>query len=155
MIIGRLTRDPELKTIPSGQQVAIISVATNRHWTDQSGQKQEATEYHNVVVWGRLAETCGQYLKKGQLAFFEGRLQTRSWDGQDGVKRYRTEIVAETMQMGPKAGESGNASGYNQSNNNSNQAPTKQEEQIPTIQQDEPITTNQANDDIKVEDIPF
>ncbi len=146
IIIGRLTRDPELKTIPSGQQVATISVATNRHWTDQAGQKQEVTEYHNIVAWGKLAEICGQYLKKGHLAMFEGRLQTRSWDGQDGVKRYRTEIVAENMQMGPRAGES--ASSSSQTPNSA-----KPEEQIPTIQQEDDSTP--SNDDISVDNIPF
>ncbi len=100
MIIGRLTRDPEVKTIPSGQTVATFSVATGRQWTDKnSGEKRSQTEYHNVVAWRRLAEICGQYLKKGRQVYIEGHLQTRSWDDQSGTKRYRTEIVADSMIM--------------------------------------------------------
>ncbi|MCD4762184.1 single-stranded DNA-binding protein, partial [bacterium] len=99
MIIGNLTRDPEVKTTPAGTQVSSFSVATNFIWNDQSGQKQERVEFHNVVAWRRLAEICGQYLRKGSKVYIEGRLQTRDWVGQDGVKRYRTEIVAENMIM--------------------------------------------------------
>ena len=86
MIIGNLTRDPEVKTTPSGQNVATFSVATNRVWTNAQGQKQEAVEYHNIVAWGKLAEICGQYLNKGKKVYVEGRIQTRDWQGQDGVK---------------------------------------------------------------------
>ncbi|MFH1175513.1 MAG: single-stranded DNA-binding protein [bacterium] len=103
MLIGRLTRDPEARTTPSGKAVTSFSIATNRVWSDATGNKQEATEYHNIVIWGRLAEISAQYLQKGQEVYIEGRLQTRSWDGQDGVKRYTTEIVADNMQMGSKA----------------------------------------------------
>ncbi|MBU4332616.1 single-stranded DNA-binding protein [Patescibacteria group bacterium] len=99
MIIGRLTRDPETRTIPSGHTVTSFGLATNRVWTDAAGQKQEAVEFHNIVAWRRLAEICGQYLRKGSKIYIEGRLQTRSWDGQDGIKRYRTEIVADNMIM--------------------------------------------------------
>lgn len=102
LIIGNLTRDPELRAIPSGQQVATLGVATNRVYKDKNGQQQKATEFHSVVVWGRQAELCAQYLKKGQAVCVEGRLQTRSWDGQDGVKKYKTEIVADRVQFGPK-----------------------------------------------------
>lgn len=98
-LIGNLTRDPEARQIPGGSMVVTLSLATNLTWTDQSGQKQTKTEYHNVVVWRKLAEICNQYLKKGGKVFIEGRLQTRSWDGEDGVKRYRTEIVADNMIM--------------------------------------------------------
>lgn len=104
MIIGNLTRDPEIRTTPSGQTVANFSVATNRIWTNTQGQKQEAVEYHNVVAWGKLAEICGQYLGKGRKVYVEGRLQTRDWEGQDGIKRYRTEIVAENMIMLDRSG---------------------------------------------------
>lgn len=104
IIIGRLTRDPEARTIPeSGNAVSSFGVATNRVWTDAQGQKQEQVEFHNVVAYGRLAEICNQYLTKGTLVCVEGRLQTRSWIGQqDGVKRFRTEIIASNMQMGPR-----------------------------------------------------
>jgi single-strand DNA-binding protein len=102
LIIGNLTRDPEMRSLPSGVQVASFSVATNRVWKDKNGAKQENTDYHNVVVFGRQAETVGQYLKKGSSVLVEGRMQTRSWDGQDGVKKYRTEIVADRIQFGPR-----------------------------------------------------
>lgn len=103
-LIGRLTHDPEVRSTPSGQQVATVKLATSRVWNDQATQqKREATEFHTIVAWGRLAEICGQYLKKGGLAMFEGRLQTRSWDDKtSGAKRYSTEIVAESMQLGPR-----------------------------------------------------
>lgn len=104
IIIGNLTRDPEAKALPSGMQVTQFSIATNRVFKDKNGAKQEATDYHNIVVFGRQAETCAQYLKRGQTAFIEGRLQTRSWDDKDGKKQYRTEVLAERVQFGPKAG---------------------------------------------------
>ena len=110
-IIGRLTRDPELKSLPSGRSVASFSVATGRQWTDANGQKQKQTEFHNVVAWGKLAEICGQYLKKGRKVFIEGRLQTRDWQGEDGVKRYRTEIIADQMIILDRKEEGGSYSG--------------------------------------------
>lgn len=99
MIIGNITRDPELRNTPSGQSVASFSVATNLVWTDQSGQQQKKTEFHNIIAWRKLAEVCAKYLHKGSKVFIEGRLQTTDWTGQDGVKRYRTEIVTENMIM--------------------------------------------------------
>lgn len=102
-IAGNLTRDPELKALPSGANVASFGVATNRTWRDQNGEKKEATEFHNIVVFGRQADTSAQYLKKGQQVLVEGRLQTRSWD-KDGAKQYRTEIVADRVQFGSKTG---------------------------------------------------
>ena len=101
-VLGNVTRDPELRTTPSGQSVCSFGVATNRVWKDQAGQQQRATEFHNVVAWGRLAEICNQYLKKGSLVFIEGRIQTRSWQDQNGQKKFRTEIVTERMQLGPR-----------------------------------------------------
>src|SRR3989344_1160288 len=98
-IIGNLTRDPEVKNLPSGTSVATLGVATNRVWTNKEGKKQEDTQFHNVVVFGRQAETVAQYLKKGSSLLVEGRLQTRSWGGADGQKRYRTEIVAVRVQF--------------------------------------------------------
>lgn len=114
LIIGNLTRDPELKSLPSGAAVCTLGVATNRVWKDKDGAKQESTEYHNVVVFGRQAETSAQYLKKGQSVLVEGRIQTRSWEGQDGQKRYRTEIVADRVQFGQKAGGGGSFAGERQ-----------------------------------------
>lgn len=104
-LIGNLTRDPEMKQIPGGQVVANFGIATNFTWKDQSGQQQDKTEFHNVIAWRRLAEICGQYLKKGSKIFVEGRLQTSSWEGEDGVKRYKTEIVADNMIMLDRKGE--------------------------------------------------
>lgn len=106
MLIGRLTRDPEVKKIPSGESVATFSIATGRQWTDKnSGEKKSQSEFHNIVAWRRLAEICGQYLRKGSQIYIEGRLQTRSWDDPSGVKKYRTEIIAENLIMlGSKAG---------------------------------------------------
>ncbi len=101
-LIGRLTADPESRTTQGGQTVTNFRMATNRVWTDSSGQKNESPEYHTIVAWGRLAEIASQYLRKGGLVMIEGRLQTRSWDAQDGSKRYRTEVVAETLQLGPR-----------------------------------------------------
>jgi single-strand DNA-binding protein len=100
-IIGNLTRDPELKALPSGTKVCSFAIATNRIYKDKDGSRKESTEYHNVVSFGRQAELIGQYLKKGSQALVEGRLQTRSWES-DGVKKYRTEIVADTVQFGSR-----------------------------------------------------
>lgn len=96
-IVGNLTRNPEMRNIPSGQAVTSFSVATNRRWKDKDGNQQDQTEFHNVVAWGKLAEISNQYLKKGNKVYIEGRLQTQTWDGQDGNKRNRTEIVTENI----------------------------------------------------------
>lgn len=143
-IVGRLTRDPEIRTTPNGHNVSTFSLATNRYWT-KDGQRQDFTEYHNIVAWGKLADISAQYLKKGSLAMVEGRLQTRSWDGQDGVKRYRTEIIAENMQLGPRGSSNNSAD-----NDNSG---SSQDDNIPTIQQDE--IPPAPSSDIDVENIPF
>lgn len=107
IVCGNLTRDPELKALPSGIKIASFSVATNRVWKDKNGAKQESADYHNIIVFGSQAESCGQWLKKGQQALIEGRLQTRSWDNKGGQKQYRTEIVADRVQFGtrPNAGQ--------------------------------------------------
>ena len=99
ILLGRLGQDPELKYTPGGAPVCNFSMATTESWTDKQGQKQEKTEWHRIVVWGKLAELCNQYLSKGRQAFIEGRLQTRSWDDKDGSKRYTTEILANTVQF--------------------------------------------------------
>ncbi|MFH1142271.1 MAG: single-stranded DNA-binding protein [Candidatus Uhrbacteria bacterium] len=145
MIIGNLTRDPELKQIPSGQSVCSFGVATNRVWNDKQGQKQEQVEFHNVVVWARLAEICAQYLAKGRKVYIDGRLQTRDWEGQDGVRRYRTEIVAENMIMLDRAGAAPSTDGFS----SPTPAPTSQ----PAPPASEPAVY--IDDEIKVEDIPF
>ena len=138
IVVGRLTQDPEARTTNSGQAVSSFSIATNRTWTDKDGQKQEVPEFHNIVAFGKLAEIMNQYLNKGKLALIEGRLQTRSWEDQNGIKRYRTEIIAENMQMGPQ-GQGGAKQDFG----------NKEE----VIQQDAPAP--ESDEEIKVEDIPF
>lgn len=134
LIYGNLTRDPELKTLPSGTSVCSFGLATNRVYNDRDGKRQESTDFHNIVVFGRQAETTAQYLKKGSSAFVEGRLQTQSWE-QDGVKRYRTEIVADRIQFGPRGGNGGGAPMQQEGNANAggedtNTAPSYPEEEI-------------------------
>lgn len=99
ILVGRLGQDPEIRSTASGASVANFSVATNESWVDKSGQRQERTEWHRVVVWGKLADLCGQYLSKGREAYIEGRLQTRQWQDQQGQNRYTTEIQAQTVQF--------------------------------------------------------
>jgi len=106
-LLGRLTVDPQLRSTASGQPVASFGLATNRVWTDKGGQKQESTEFHNIVVWGRQAEIASKFLAKGGLAFIEGRLQTRSWDDKQGQKRRTTEVIAERIQLGPRGTQPG------------------------------------------------
>ena len=146
IIVGNVTRDPETRTTPSGQNVTTFGIATNRYWKNPQGEKQNSTEFHNIVAWGRLSEISGQYLKKGSLVLIEGRLQTRNWEGQDGAKRNRTEIVAESMQLGPKPG------GTPQDGPPAAQSP---EESIPTINQDTPVSSAPATEEVDVESIPF
>ena len=98
MIIGNLGRDPEMRYTPSGQAVTQFTVATNRNWRDQQGERQEETEWFRIVAWGQQAEFAAEYLRKGNKVYIEGRLQTRQWEGQDGQKRYTTELVANTIQ---------------------------------------------------------
>ena len=148
-IIGRLTADPQLRSTKSGQSVAVFSMATNRNWTDQQNQKREEVEFHNIVVWGKQAEIVSKFLVKGQIAYIEGRLQTRSYEDKTGVKKYTTEIVAERVQFGPKAGGAGAPSANRQAqsvNQPASQASTPAIEEIPTINIDE---------EIKAEDLPF
>ncbi|MEA2088636.1 MAG: single-stranded DNA-binding protein [Patescibacteria group bacterium] len=158
MIIGRLTRDPDVRTIPSGQTVASFSVATNLTWMDQSGQKQEKVEFHNVVAWRKLAEICGQYLKKGKKVYIEGRLQTRDWVGQDDVKRYRTEIVAINMIMLDRVENSQfgqNQPNYETSQNQSAKNDTEPVIEIPDDENKQAGKQQSNSNDINVEDIPF
>ena len=103
-LIGNVTREPEIRQTSGGQTVATFSIATNRVWTDKMGQKQEKADFHNVVVWGKLAEICQQYVKKGRKIYVEGRMLTRDWEGEDGVKRYRSEIVVENMILLDRSG---------------------------------------------------
>lgn len=137
-LIGRLTRDPEMRTLPSGQAVANFGLATDSYFTDKSGQKQQQVEFHNIVLFGRLAEIASQYLNKGSLAYFEGRIRTRSWQDSSGNKRYRTEIVVQRLQLGPKS--AGKV--------------TPPEPQKEATEQDIPII-EEGEEEIDVKDIPF
>ncbi|MEI8062061.1 MAG: single-stranded DNA-binding protein [bacterium] len=149
-IIGNITKDPELKALPSGMQVASFSVATNRTWKDQAGAKQEAVDFHNIVVFGKQAEVIGQYMKKGSNIFIEGRIQTRSWDGPDGKKNYRTEVIAERFQFGPKpTGQGGGYSGGSETKSSGPSESGKKTASAPLEQIEYP------QEEINPEDIPF
>ncbi|MCF7834017.1 MAG: single-stranded DNA-binding protein [Candidatus Pacebacteria bacterium] len=140
MLIGNLTRDPELRSLPSGIKVCSFSLATNRVWKDKNGTRQESADYHNIVVFGRQAETVSQYMKKGNSILVEGRMQTRSWDDKSsGEKKYRTEIIADRIQFGPKGGGASTSSPA--------QGASKQSEEVDSIEYPE--------EDINPEDIPF
>ncbi len=141
IIIGNLTRDPEIKALPSGIKVTTFSLATNRVWKDKNGAKQEAADYHNIVAFGRQAEIIAQYLKRGSSALIEGRMQTRSWEDKSGEKKYRTEIVADTVQFGPKG--SGGGGGKNE-------APMASEKDVPP-----PAAIDYPEEEINPDDIPF
>lgn len=145
-IIGRLTNDPDSRSLPSGQPVTSFSLATNRVWNDQSGNKKEDVQFHNVVVFGRLAEIAARYLAKGRLVFIEGRIQTRSWEDKEGTRRYRTEIIAENLQLGPRpAGATGEREEAAPTARTKGTEEIKGEE-IPIIEQDTEVSTD---------DIPF
>jgi len=143
-LFGNLTRDPELKSLPSGIKVVSFGLATNRTWKDKNGVKQESTSFHNIVSYGKQAEIIAQYLKKGRSVFIEGRIETRSWDDKnDGSKKYRTEIIVDNFQFGPSAGGGGESYQKNQS-----EAPVKEKaQQMDTIEY--------PTEEINPEDIPF
>src|SRR3989338_511956 len=143
-LIGNLTRDPEMRALPSGKSVDNFGLATNRIWKNQNNERQQDTQFHNIVMFGKLAEIANQYLKKGSLAMIEGRINNRTWDGKDGVKRYTTEIIADTMQMGPKSAKFQPDSANNQAEKEKQQP---SEEKLETIEYPE--------ENINPEDIPF
>ncbi len=141
-LIGNLTRDPELKALPSGINVCSFSVATNRVWKDKNGEKQEAADFHNIVVFGRQAETVAQYMKKGSQVMVEGRMQTRSWDDQaTGTKKYRTEVIADRVQFG--------------ANSNRTEASPSPKASVSQGDKEELETIEYPDEQINVEDIPF
>lgn len=144
MIIGNLTRDPEVRTTATGQNVCNFSVATSYQWTDASGQKQEKVEYHSIVAWGKLADICRQYLGKGRKVYVEGRLQTRDWETQEGAKRTKTEIIAENMIMLDRAPSGGNSSGASSSNADGG-----------SPAQSGAVDKGVGEEEIRIEDIPF
>ena len=144
ILIGNLTRDPELRSLPSGVKVCSFSLATNRVWKDKAGVRQESADYHNVVVFGRQAETVAQYMKKGSSILVEGRMQTRSWeDKTSGEKKYRTEVVADRTQFGPK------------SNNVGGSSPGKTEGSVIPKNSEEVDSIEYPEENINPEDIPF
>lgn len=154
-LIGRVTNNLELKNTPTGQTVCAFGLATNRIWTDRNtSQKQEKTEFHNIVIWGKMAETASKYLSKGSLVMIEGRLQTRNWQDQSGNKRYKTEVVAENMQLGPRA--AGNYPAPYQKPAQNNEIP---KEEIPIIEESSsaPIEAAASNEEeeIDIKNIPF
>ncbi len=141
-IIGNLTRDPELRALPSGTSVVSFGVATNRNWKDKNGQKQEDVQFHNIVVFGKQAEIAKQYLNKGSSVFIEGRIQNRTWDAKDGTKKNRTEIVAERFQFGPRR-------------DGARMSVEEETKQQPQQQKSEPIETIEYPEEENTEDIPF
>lgn len=159
MILGNLTRDPELKTTPNGQQVVNLGVATNRQWKNPQGETQEQAEFHNVEAWGKLAEIINQYLTKGRRAYFEGRLQTDQWEAQDGTKRSRTKIVAQDMILldsrgsAPSGGASSGAAAGDQTPAQPSEAEGSQvKEDGKAKKQDKPAD---GGDEAALDDIPF
>ena len=164
-VIGRLTHEPEARSTQSGQSVTTLRMATNRVWNDKSGQKQESTEYHTIVAWGRLGEIASQYLKRGGLAMIEGRLQTRSWMDKTNNKRYTTEIIAESLQLGPRTtggfsdSQSGGTGGYQPRPQAMADVkkPSIPDSEIPIIGEDEPVSAGVEEDEVKInaKDLPF
>lgn len=161
MIIGRLTRDPELRQIPGGTSVCRLGLATNFSYTNQQGQKTDRVEYHNIVLWSKLGEIAAQYLKKGRRVYIEGRLQTTQWDAQDGQKKSRTEVIAENMIM-LDGGQGGPAAGFGGGDTPAYSAPAKPafQSKAPASNEvvdfpEEELPTIQADADSISEDIPF
>ncbi len=154
-ILGNVTRDPEVRAMPSGQQVVNFGIATNRFYTDQAGQKKQDTEFHNIVAFGKLADIAAKYVTKGGLVLIEGRIKTRSWDNSAGVKQYKTEIIADSLQLGPRPGGAGMNTGNYQKPATTSSVPT---EEIPIIQENYIPPSNEpmpSSDEIDVKDIPF
>jgi len=149
IIIGNLTANPEVKKIPSGQSVATFTIASNRVWTNNQGQKQEQAEFHNIVAWAKLADIVGQYLAKGRLCMVEGRLQTRTWDDQQGQHHWKTEIVAENVQLGPRP------QGAEGSNDLRSAAAPASEPESYSSPAPVVVPKAESEEEIKIEDIPF
>lgn len=169
-LLGRLTADPQLRTTASGTPVGTFAIATNRFWTDKNSGKKEETQFHNIVVWGRQADIAQRFLQKGGLVLVEGRMQTRSWEGRDGQKRWTTEVVVDNIQLGPRASQPGGGSGgfgtFSAASPNtpasSVPAPSSPESSIPVINLDaenppvpEPASDDHFPGEIKPEDLNF
>lgn len=170
-ILGNVTREPEVRSLPSGQQVTNFSIATNRFYNSTTGEKKQETEFHNIVCFGKLADISSRYLNKGGLVLIEGRIKTRNWVNAQGVKQYRTEVIAESLQLGPKgAGSTGNGgtSNYSRQPAQSQEPEMQRQEDIPVIEENyTPSAKDEAEDqktvsfegdaadEIDVKDIPF
>ncbi len=168
-VLGNVTREPEVRALPSGQQVTNFSIATNRFYTSGAGEKKQEAEFHNIVCFGKLADISSRYLNKGSLVLIEGRIKTRNWTNAQGVKQYRTEIIAETMQLGPKgAGAPSGNSNYSRQSSPSQEQETPRQDDIPIIEENySPSPSDNAPDqktvsfegdaadEIDVKDIPF
>lgn len=175
-VLGNVTRDPEVRSLPSGQQVANFSIATNRFYTSSSGEKKQEAEFHNVVCFGKLADIASRYLNKGSLVLIEGRIKTGNWVNSSGVKQYKTEIIAEMLQLGPKS--SGASSGSSDDSDHmkpSFRGAESEKENLPTVEEDIPIIEenptpppdddsvdketvsleDDAAEEIDIKDIPF
>lgn len=160
-VLGNVTRDPEVRALPSGQQVTSFGIATNRFYTDSAGQKKQEAEFHNVVCFGKLADISSRYLTKGSLVLIEGRIKTRNWQNTQGIKQYRTEIIADSLQLGPRSTGTGASTGqYNKTE--SSFAKASEDKDIPIIQEENytPPTTfaneePKSEGEIDIKDIPF
>jgi len=155
MLIGNLTRDPEIKTIPSGQSVASFAIATNRSWNDSAGELQTAVEYTDIVAWGKLSEIAGQILKKGRRTYIEGRLQTRNWEGQDGVRRYKTELIASDIIVLDRPRTPGFEPADTATNNQTTNTPIKESTPTPVTAGPAKEASKETSEEIDIEDIPF
>lgn len=170
-VLGNVTRDPEVRALPSGQQVASFGIATNRFYTDQLGQKKQDAEFHNIVTFGKLADIASRYLTKGSLVLIEGRIKNSSWQGTDGIKKYKSEIIAESLQLGPRPADRTQDAGgspYQKPSFTSQSQNQPKAEDIPIIEEnyappttfinnEEPKSnpTENNSDEIDVKDIPF
>ena len=148
-LIGNLSRDVTLRSTASGASVADFGVATNRTWMGTDGRKQQEVEFHNVVAWGKLAELCHQYLSKGRLVFIEGRLRTRSWQDSSGQKHWKTEIVVENVQFGPRSGNTQDNINMPSNNTASEEKSEETTDNLPTLEEESP------EENVNPDDIPF
>lgn len=163
-VLGNVTRDPEVRAMPSGQQVTSFGIATNRFYTDSAGQKKQDVEFHNIVCFGKLADISSRYLTKGSLVLIEGRIKTRNWQNSAGIKQYKTEIIADSLQLGPRSAGPGSKGQYSKTETSFSKAP-EEDKGIPIIEENYTPPANLANNEelknnpeegeIDIKDIPF
>lgn len=163
-ILGNVTRDPEVRALPSGQSVTNFSIATNRFYTDASGQKKQEAEFHNIVCFGKLADISSKYLHKGSLVLIEGRIKTRSWQNSQGLKQYRTEIIADGLQLGPRSMGEATTGSFTEKTFSGPKPQESKQDDIPIIEENytppfvnnsEEPKNNAPDEEIDVKDIPF